>query len=290
MHTPLINGLSESQMNAFSAVLASANVPFRSQKSRGEWSIHVEDAHVEHARHILSEYLYENQPVDTAVDTVDEPSTKTLSGVWAGGMLAAVYIAAGRGKNLDVFIKSFGSSASEIVEGDFYRTATSLFFHGDAGHLVGNMVCIALFGTAVCGITGWGVGWLMILFGGMSGNLLNAFFYQSGHISIGASTAVFGAVGILSGYQFMNRAKRSGQSGWRKSAWLPIACGLALLAFLGAGEYTDIMAHLFGFMSGLLLGVGYAAIIRRPLSSVFQYISVSIVLGVLTLSWIQGLG
>ena len=101
---------------------------------------------------------------------------------------------------------------------------------------------------------------------------------------------LFGAVGILSGYQFIRRVKRFGTSGWKKSAWLPLVCGIALLAFLGAGDYTDIMAHFFGFVSGLLLGTGYAAFIRRPPASVFQYTSIIIAFSVLALSWIQGAG
>ena len=105
--------------------------------------------------------------------------------------------------NRSDIIKHYGSSASQIIDGEHYRTITALFLHGDVLHLIGNMAGIALFGTAVCSITGWGVGWLMILFTGSIGNLLNAYFYQAGHRSIGASTAVFGCIGFLSACQFM---------------------------------------------------------------------------------------
>jgi len=286
----LLSELTEKQANTFTAVLASAGIPFETEKRMGRWSILVEDDDTYHAQNILNEYSNENRVEEKPAHIVGDLFPKTLSGLWAGMIFVVVYIAAGSGKNLDVFIENFGASASLIIHGEYYRTAIALLFHGDAAHLAGNVAGIVFFGTAVCGITGWGAGWLMILVSGIAGNLLNAFFYQAGHISIGASTAVFGAVGILSGYQFTNRAKQSGQSGWKKSAWLPLACGLALLAFLGAGEYTDIMAHLFGFASGLLLGVGYSLFILRPLSSVFQYTSIMIVFGVLVFSWAQGLG
>jgi rhomboid protease GluP len=37
---------------------------------------------------------------------------------------------------------------------------------------------------------------------------------------------------------------------------IPLGAGLALLGFLGThGEHTDLGAHLFGFMSGLILGL-----------------------------------
>ncbi|MBW1894142.1 MAG: rhomboid family intramembrane serine protease [Deltaproteobacteria bacterium] len=283
----LCNGLTENQVNTFTAVLASAGISFETEKNRDRWSIIVEDDDTEKALTVLAEYMNENRAEHKPDGIADDFFMKTLSGVWAAVMLVVVYIVADSGKGFKIFIESFGASASKIVHGEYYRTATALLFHGDAAHLAGNIFGIILFGTAVCGITGWGAGWLMILASGMAGNLMNAFFYQTGHVSIGASTAVFGAVGILSGYQFMNRSK---QSDWKKSAWLPLACGLALLAFLGAGEYTDIMAHLFGFSAGLAIGIGYSVIIDRPLASIYQYICIMITLGTLTFSWMQAVG
>jgi len=93
------------------------------------------------------------------------------------------------------------------------------------------------------------------------GNFANALFYETRHVSIGASTAVFGALGILAGYQFLTKIKHPRQ---RIKAWLPLAGGLALLAILGSGAESDIMAHLFGFLSGILLGLGYTLVGRRP--------------------------
>ncbi len=83
----------------------------------------------------------------------------------------------------------------------------------------------------------------MILIAAMAGNGLNALVYQSGHHSIGASTAVFSALGIAS---MMQAAVKWRQPEKRKWAWLPPASALALLAFLGASLKTDILAHFFG--------------------------------------------
>ena len=41
----------------------------------------------------------------------------------------------------------------------------------------------------------------------------------------------------------------------RKKAWLPLAGGLALLGFIGAGEHSDLTAHAFGFTAGIGLGI-----------------------------------
>ncbi len=48
-------------------------------------------------------------------------------------------------------------------------------------------------------------------------------------------------------------------------AWLPLGAGLALLSMLGSGgERTDLMAHLFGFMTGLILGAFYGVLVKQP--------------------------
>jgi drug/metabolite transporter (DMT)-like permease len=45
------------------------------------------------------------------------------------------------------------------------------------------------------------VGWLLILLTGVFGNLVNASLQLPGHIAIGASTAVFGAIGLIALYR-----------------------------------------------------------------------------------------
>ena len=72
-----------------------------------------------------------------------------------------------------------------------------------------------------------------------------------GHRSVGASTAVFGAVGILAALSLV-RHRHYLQRRWL----LPVAAALALLALLGTeGKNTDLGAHLFGFVSGIVLGL-----------------------------------
>jgi rhomboid protease GluP len=129
---------------------------------------------------------------------------------------------------------------------------------------------------------GWGVGWAVMLTSGMLGNLANAYFYQTGHLSIGASTTVFGAVGVLSAYQFIKKINLRGE---RYQAFLPIAAGMALLAFLGAARQTDIMGHLFGFLSGLVLGMMYCLFVKQSLRWPYQIGALTLVVTVLAGAW-----
>jgi len=142
---------------------------------------------------------------------------------------------------------------------------------------------VAVFATAVCSVTGWGLGWLLILISGICGNILNAYFYNYGHRSIGASTAVFGAVGLLCAYQFIKRVRSRGS---RFQIWLPLGAGLALLAFLGASTHTDIMAHLFGLLSGMVIGFGYYKFFPKTLAWPRQAGSLTAVALIIILAWL----
>lgn len=147
-------------------------------------------------------------------------------------------------------IKLGRSSASAIGDGEFFRAFTALTLHGDVKHLFSNLIfgSIAVFSLST--LTGTGYGWLMFLISGFTGNILNAWFYASGHNSIGASTAVFGTIGVLAGLQFFERFREK-----KTYAWIPFGAALGLLAMLGSSENTDVLSHFFGFLSGVPLGV-----------------------------------
>ena len=79
---------------------------------------------------------------------------------------------------------------------------------------------------------------------------MNIILHGSSHNSVGFSTAVFGTIGILSGYQAANRRTAA-----MKEILLPLAAGAGLLAFLGAGgPRTDLGAHFFGLLAGAVIG------------------------------------
>lgn len=140
-----------------------------------------------------------------------------------------------------------------IRAGEWWRTITSLTLHSGPSHLAGNIVFGALFGLFAGRVLGSGVAWFSIVLAGAMGNLLNTLLLTSEHRSIGASTAVFAALGIVAGYVW--RAKLFSQERWvfRNG---PIVGGLALLMYTGTGdENTDIGAHFFGFLCGFSAGV-----------------------------------
>ena len=103
---------------------------------------------------------------------------------------------------------------------------------------------------------GAGRGFFFTLVGGVLGNLANAAFHANilgGHRSIGASTAVFAAVGVLAATQFIVDRSR-GARRWTDWA-MPIVGSLALLGMLGSSPHADLWAHFFGLLGGALAGL-----------------------------------
>ncbi len=147
-------------------------------------------------------------------------------------------------------------------QGEWWRLATALFLHADVGHLVGNVLSGVFVFAAVVSTIGRRRGWLLLALASLAGSLaVAALNYPGPYRSLGASTAVFAGLGLLTG-----RAIRVLQRPGRPHRWRtvlgPLATGLTLLGLYGAGEvHTDVGAHLTGFAAGLVLG--FAAALAR---------------------------
>lgn len=149
------------------------------------------------------------------------------------------------------WISRGNADAGAIRAGQWWRAVTALTLHADGLHLLGNMTIGGLFIIFLCRALGSGFAWSLLLASGALGNLLNAWIQSPRHHSVGASTTVFGAVGLLAAINFLRDRQRL-----RRRWYLPLAAALALLALLGSeGENTDLGAHLFGFVVGIGLGL-----------------------------------
>jgi len=275
--------LTREEADSYSLVLTASGIYHRLDRGQNGWDIWVAEGEAENAGDTICLFLKENPPAGPDRDTQPVRYRKTYSGIGAGFLLLVCHTAATvLNTGPVVAAELYGSSAAHILSGELYRTVTALLFHANILHLAGNVVGITIFGTAVCAMAGWGQGWLLVLLTGVLGNLANAVLYRTDHVSIGASTAVFGAIGILSASQFIKKRMQPGQ---RLRAWLPLGGGLALLAILGSGRYSDIMAHLFGFLAGIFLGVLYRLLIKRSFSDRYQAGFLFITMAIIIVSW-----
>ena len=174
--------------------------------------------------------------------------------------------------------------ASQIYAGQWWRLVTALSLHANGQHLLSNMGFGLLFLFYISRYLGYGLTLFAVLITGVLGNAVNVYMHGSTHHSIGASTAVFGALGLLSAYVWKQRY--FSQASWSKRLG-PIFGGIALLAFTGTGgENTDIGAHLWGFISGLALGWMCAQFNEKlPLTDAMQKRYAFLTLGLIVFSW-----
>jgi len=282
----IIDQLSRERADTFSLVLDSAGIGNRVIRSDNGFRIDVSESFAGSAQDAIRCYQKENPIAEDRVPAHDPHVTRLhLSGVAVALLLLTVHLAIYSSALPDDYVTAFGADSRRILNGESYRCVTALWLHADDAHLAGNMAGIALFGTAVIGFTGPGVGWLMILASGCLGNWFNAYVYQAGHLSIGASTMVFGAVGLLCSLQ-VNRSLRTGR-GWKR-IFLAMGGGLALLAFLGTSARSDVGAHLFGFLAGILFGGAHGLWTERPFGNKVQIWCGIIAVGAPLWAWIQG--
>lgn len=236
----------------------------------GGFRLVVRGDHAGVAREELVRYSRENSgwpPRDAAPKPI---SQGIHAAILYAGLIALFYIA-DHGERLGIDWRGAGRSSAALVrDGEWWRAITALTLHGDLPHLAGNIVFGAAFGIILAQSIGVGFAWWGALVTGAVGNLINAYVQDAGHNSIGASTAVFGLLGIQVAFEWMRR-KDLRYRGLRR--WAPVFMGIVLWGWLGTGgasiegtiedpgslkrilDKVDVMAHVFGFAVGLAVGV-----------------------------------
>jgi len=250
------------RMRAWAVALEARRIPCRTEAAGSGWRLLVPPKLFATALDELRQLEAENRdwppPLPPAPPQSDNQLTTlsvlALLGIFhnllrldLSGLPAADWI--GRGS----------ADAGAIRAGEWWRTVTALTLHADGLHLMGNLLIGGAFVLLLCRALGSGLAWSLILASGVLGNLFNAWLQEPLHRSVGASTAVFGAVGLLAAVGLLQEGGRL-----RRRWHLPLAAALALLALLGSeGENTDLGAHLFGFAAGIALGLPTGWILGR---------------------------
>lgn len=289
---PLASGLAARVADRYGLVLSAARIPHRLRRDSlapRTWEILVPESRLDRAQDEIDRYLAEN-PDAFAPPTRSASAANPWRPLAGGGLPVALALLIAHLVLSEPALRGLADAgvawAQAVLAGEPWRALTALFLHADAAHLAANMAGLVLFGGLAAQEAGWGLGWLLILLVGTAGNLVNAWFHGVAagvlglpgnglaHRSIGASTAVFGAVGLLGGCRLLSRSgARLGVFGQVK-AMAPLGAALALLTLLGMGNdeegvrdvNVDILAHVFGWLAGLGCGL-WLGLARRAAPS-----------------------
>ena len=158
-------------------------------------------------------------------------------------------------------------TAAVFGQGEWWRAVTALFLHSDGQHLASNLVAGVFVFAAVLSGFGRARGWLLVGASAVLGNVIVAAAHYPGpYRSLGASTAVFAALGLLTGRAVRLAAGALHPHRWR-SFFVPAMAGVSVLALYGAGgPQVDVFAHGAGFSVGAVLGFIASGSMRRSSS------------------------
>lgn len=237
-------------------VVAALGLPYEIKREARMWVLLVEESSLETVRQELAAFESEERERPPSRGLLPPGKVPTLPLFFGGWLLGTSFLVQQlAGKR---WLEQGSAEGQAILHGEWWRTITALTLHADGPHVIANLATGLLFAAFVIPRLGGGLGWLAILASGALGNALNAWTYRNdSHDSIGASTACFGALGILVGAELFARWSEPHQ----RNTWqliLPIGAGLGLLAYLGVGEEgknIDYMAHGWGFAVGLAEGI-----------------------------------
>ncbi len=275
------------QAQDWSVVLAAAGIAHQLQTIDGAFRMTVAFADLDAAANALDGFDSEarQEREELAARATDEPDRpKSTLGLWAALLLLSFHLVAGpwEAQTPSRWFTVGTASAEAILHGQWWRAVTALTLHADLLHLFGNVVAALILVGAVGRALGPGLGAMAIVASAAAANLLTAAVHRTGHLSVGASTATFAALGIMAGVGAWRRWRVLPQ---RRRAWLPIGAGLGLFAMTGVGEHSDVFAHLFGLGVGCAFGVIVARLLPRRPGTPVQAVLVVAALAVVSGCW-----
>jgi len=233
-------------------VLQAVGIPFELAPHDNGFSLWVATDTAPAAQHHLERYAAESALAPPRQSRpVLYPHAWIAPGLYAVLLIGIAFFAGRATGNIDWY--AAGSLLPNMqAHGEWWRAATALTLHTDHAHLLGNLGFGIYFTYLAARHLGWGVALLGSLLAAIAGNILDSILMPASHISIGASTWVFAALGVLAAYSW--RRQFDGRLKWTHR-WAPLIAGVMLLGMIGAGgENTDVLAHLTGFACGVVIG------------------------------------
>lgn len=238
-------------LDTYSLVLSAVKIDHRIRSAPNHFEILVPSELRESAERELSAYERENKDWPPRVRQDSFAPTLKVMSIVVVGFLLLIYNRTGSWQDRSLwFLHGAGNSDAILSGNQYFRLVTSLTLHADLVHLLSNCILGGFVIHFFLGITGNGLGLLLLVSTGAIANYINVVAHGPGHHFVGFSTSIFCVIGMLCTINYQNIRSKP-----LLHFFMPIMAGLALLAFLGSsGPRTDLGAHFFGLITGLAAG------------------------------------
>jgi len=285
----IFKGRNRKRADLVLVILASQSIDAHVQRNRdGHLEIRVTDDAYRAAKSHLEQYDLENssflfraQIKKISGSTFSSPSILVVI-----GLLGLIHFFAVKTGYHNQAVFQFGASSYFLRQGEAFRAITALFLHSDLSHLMGNMAGLLALASPLVRMTGYGSGLFILLSAGTVGNLIAGGLGQDLRLSIGASTAVMAAAGLLAARQIILPSNGAGL--WPKRL-VPLAGAATLVAMFSHGERTDVSAHFFGFGAGAGIGLLFFPLFSICAGPVMERICLTLTLGITISAILQGI-
>lgn len=246
----VIRARNRRQAMDWSLVLASQEIPTTIERAEDHgWVLLVLPSDFERAVAHIRQFEKENRGA-TWRRQLELPAEAFHSGgLFPAVLLVALYVLTASQVPALQILGEMNSAA--VRAGEWWRLFSAMLLHADLAHLIANATMgFLLFGLAMAHY-GPGGGLLASWLAGAAGNLLGLALYPEPHRSVGASGAVMGALGLIAIHSVSHWRNHSVGGDYAVRTALG---GVLLFVLLGMDPGTDVLAHLGGFLGGLLIG------------------------------------
>jgi membrane associated rhomboid family serine protease len=268
-----------SQADEWALVLTAAGIPNSVEPDAGGWAVLASAGDTARAHAALAAYDEDRSDEKPRPPAALEPYP-WISGVALGLLLLWLFSVTGDAAARSPWFEHGAAAAGRIVAGELWRAVTALTLHVDVVHVVGNALAVAVLVPPLVQRFGAGGALLLLLLAGALGNVLAAMTHDARHLAVGASTAAFGAVGVLVALRLI-----PGEAPTSRKRWTAPVAGVVLLVTLGAARDADLAAHVFGFLAGVALGFVAGTAVRRRPGTAVQWLLGALAAGTIVVCW-----
>lgn len=186
--------------------------------------------------------------------------SKVTSGLMLINIVVFVLMSlTGGSENIENLIR-FGANAKPLVaDGQWWRLFTASFIHIGFFHIMFNMYFLYNLGPVFERLYGHGAFLLIYLISGIFGNLLSFAFGSAYSVSAGASTSLYGMLGLAIGMMFVYKDDEIIRS--FGSSFISVVVINVIYSFLS--PRVGILGHAGGFIAGFALAAIFPILNRE---------------------------